>query len=149
MPLNLSIPRSGYQGILQVFGPFVLGFEPATGWGAYTDAEKPIVAGLMRNAIVKSNGDQIVEALNLASARGWAFTNRHLKIGEALSQLFQEHFDMDNSQGYTAAILITDLAGVNPQRLLHEDLDAIFPIALLFLNKPIDFEGAIDAGLLL
>lgn len=149
MSLTTSEKHLGYLGLRQIFRPFELGFDHATGWGAYAGSAKPIATGLMRNAIVKANGEQIVESLNLASARGWACANGELKLAEALSQLFQELFDLDAPQGYTAAILITDMAGANAQTLLKNDLEAILPIGSLFLSQPAEFLDAINAGKLL
>ena len=144
-----SISHPGYLGLQLIFKPFQLGFEPATGWGAYAASGKPIATGLMRNAIVKANGEQIVDSLNLASARGWAYAKGDLRLAEALSQLFQELFGMDKSQSYTAAVLITDMTETNAQVLLMDDLDAILPIASLYINRREEFMAAIDAGILL
>ena len=90
-----------------------------------------------------------VESLNLASARGWAYAKGDLRLAEALSQLFQELFGMDKSQSYTAAVLITDMTETNAQTLLMDDLDAILPIASLYINRREEFMAAIDAGILL
>jgi hypothetical protein len=56
---------------------------------------------------------------------------------------------MDKSQSYTAAVLITDMTETNAQTLLMDDLDAILPIASLYINRREEFMAAIDAGILL
>ena len=149
MTFTQSVSHTAYLGLTLIFEPYQLGYEQATGWGAYSGSGKPIATGLMRNAIVKANGEQIVESLNLANARGWAYAKGNLRLAEALSELFQEEFGMDKAQSYTAAILITDITETNAQNLLIENLDAILPIALLYIHRREEFIDALKAGILL
>ena len=111
-----------------------------------------ILAGLMRNATVKANGPEVVNALNHTFARGWAAAHGDLPIGDGLKQLFFEVIELTESQAFHTARLLCEKLNIDFETPMNEDSEVIVPIAIYYLREVIGFDEVLtetlDGGLL-
>lgn len=94
-----------------------------------------LLDGLMRGAIVKANGPEVVYALNLTFARGWAAAHGSLAIGEGLKQLIEEVIVLSELQAKHAAKLLCEKLNVDFDTPMNEDSEVIVPFAMYYLRE--------------
>jgi hypothetical protein len=147
MSTELLNPKDG-KHLNQIFCPIKIN-PSSSGLSASTARGSLVVDGLMRNATVKANGDDIVEALNLSHALGWAVSRNSLRIGEAIRDLFCEHFEVTSRAAEIGATRLCDRLGVATNHLLSEDPDVFLLIAREYLRHPLGFIDDLYSGMLL
>jgi isopropylmalate/homocitrate/citramalate synthase len=144
---NLN-PREG-KNLAQVFSPLRLGEYPNGVLFAATQRGAVVVDGLMRNATVKANGDEIVDALNRAHALGWAQSRGNIRVVTALRDLLVETFDVTESAAEIGATMICDRIGVSSSSNLRDGVDEFLKIAREYKHYPLGFHNDLHTGVLL
>jgi len=111
-----------------------------------------ILDGLMRGAVVKANGPDVVQALNLTFARGWAAAHGQLAIGEGLKQLIEEVIVLSEEQAKHTARLLCKKLKVDFETPMNEDSEVIVPFAMYYLREEngfdIELTETLDSGVL-
>jgi len=133
----------------QVFTPIQ---RNETGSGivfAHTARGALIVDGLMRQARVKANGDEIVAALNLTHALGWACSRQQSSTRDALRDLFVEIFDVTQNAAEIGATLVCDRLKISGNTLIQNDPDLFLAIAREYQSYPLGIVEDLHTGVLL
>lgn len=144
----ILLPREG-KSLDHVFAPIRLWGSFTSSMSAKTASQAIIVDGLMRNATVKANGDEIVMALNRVHALGWATSRAHSKVGAALAELLFETYDVTKNAADIGATLICDRIRLSPSISLSEDPDCFLQIAREYQLWPLGFTRDLYSGVLL
>lgn len=145
---ELLHPREG-KSLDLVFAPIRLWGSFTSSLSAKTASKAIVVDGLMRNATVKANGDDIVTALNRVHALGWATSRSHLKLGAALAELLFETYDVTRNAADIGATLICDRIKLSPSISLCEDPDCFLLIVREYQLWPLGFTRDLYSGVLL
>lgn len=133
----------------QVFLPFKAIDLASGAIGASMANGKILVGGLMRNARVKANGDQVVYALNLAHALGWAQNRAEMRISAALASIYFEFFEITNTAAEIGATLTCDRLKINSNSLIKDDLDAFIQIARDHQRYPLSIWSDLSSAIML
>jgi len=133
----------------QVFSPIQLGEFPNGVLFAATYRGAVVVDGLMRNATVKANGDEIVDALNLAHALGWAQSRGDIRVVTALRDLLFETFVVSESAAEIGATMICERVDVSISSNLRDDVDEFLKIAREYKRYPLGFINDLLTGVML
>ena len=141
-------PREG-KHLAQVFSPIRLGEYPNGVLFAATYRGAVVVDGLMRNATVKANGDEIVDALNRAHALGWAQSRGDIRVVTALRDLLVETFDVTESAAEIGATMICDRIDVSISSNLRDSVDEFLKIAREYKRYPLGFYNDLHTGVML
>lgn len=99
------------------------------------DPDSVILSGLMKGATKKANGPDVVLALNLTFARGWAAAHGALRIVDGLKNLIEEVFELSETQADYSAKAICKNLKVDPNTAMNQNSDVIVPIALSYLEN--------------
>ena len=99
-----------------------------------------ILDGLMRGAVVKANGPEVVSALNLTFARGWASAHGSLAIGEGIARLIEEVIVLSETQAKHTAKLLCEKLNVDFETHMNEDSEVIVPFAVYYLREENGFD---------
>lgn len=148
MPTPIMNFRDG-KHLNQVFLPFKAVDLNSGAIGALMANGKILVGGLMRNAQVKANGDQVVYALNLAHALGWAQNRAEMRISAALASLYFEVFEITNTAAEIGATLTCDRLKLNSNSLIKDDLDALIQIATDYQRYPLSIWSDLSSSIML
>ena len=133
----------------QVFSPIQRNETPAGIVYASTARGSLVVDGLMRQAQVKANGDEVVEALNLTHALGWACSRQQSSTRDALRDLFVEIFDVTQNAAEIGATLICDRLNLSGSTLIQKDPDLFLAIAREYQRYPLGIVEDLHSGVLL
>ena len=106
-----------------------------------------ILDGLMRGAVVKANGPEVVYALNLTFARGWASAHGSLAIGEGLARLIEEVIVLTETQAKHASKLLCEKLNVDFDTHMNEDSEVIVPFAIYYLREENGFDEVLTETL--
>lgn len=142
------IPREG-KHLAHVFSPIQLGETPGGILFAATYSGAIVVHGLMRNARVKANGNEVVHALNMAHVIGWAKSRGEIRIVLALRDLFVETFEVSESAAEIGATMICDRINVSTSGNLRDNLDDFLKVAMEYKVYPGGFTNDLLTGVLL
>lgn len=148
MPIPMMNLREG-KHLNQVFLPFKAIDLMSGAIGASMANGTILVGGLMRNARVKANGDQIVYTLNLAHALGWAQSRAEMRIAAALASLYFEVFDITKTAAEIGATLTCDRVKINSNSLIKEDLEAFLQIARDHQRYPLSIWSDLSSAIML
>ena len=111
-----------------------------------------ILSGLMRGAVVKANGPDVVMALNVTFARGWAAAHGSLAVGEGLKQLISEVIVMTDTQAEYTAKLLCEKLNVDYDTPMNEDSEVIVPFAIYYLREEngfdVELSQTLESGIL-
>ena len=135
--------------LAQVFSPIRLDETPGGILFAVTHSGLVVVDGLMRNATVKANGNEIVYALNMAHVLGWAQSRGNIRIVLALRDLFVETFEVSESAAEIGATMICDRLNVSIGSNLRDNIDDFLKIAREYKRYPLGFTNDLHTGLML
>lgn len=135
--------------LAQVFSPIRLDETPGGILFAVTHGGLVVVHGLMRNATVKANGDEIVDALNMAHVLGWAQSRGDMRIVLALRDLFVETFEVSESAAEIGATMICDRLNISIGSNLCDSNDDFLAIAREYRRHPRGFTDDLHTGMML
>ncbi len=111
-----------------------------------------ILSGLMRGAVIKANGPEVVKALNITFARGWAAAHGSLPIGDGMKQLIWEVIELTESQAEHTARILCEKLNVDFDTPMNEDSEVIAPFATYYLREAHGFDEVLtetlDGGIL-
>ena len=141
-------PRPG-RHLNQVFSPIQLNETLAGIVYASTARGTLVVDGLMRQARVKANGDEVVAALNLTHALGWACSRQQSSTRDALRVLFVEIFDVNQNAAEIGATLVCDRLKISGNTLIQNDPDLFLAIAREYQRYPLGIVEDLHTGVLL
>ena len=133
----------------QVFAPIVLGATFGGRLLASTARGSVLVHGLMRQARVKANGDDVVAALNRAHTLGWACSRQDSSTRDALRDLFVETFDVSANAAEIGATLICDRLKLSGHTLIKNNPDQFLNIGLEYQRAPLSILEDLHTGVLL
>ena len=144
---NLQV-REG-KHLAHVFSPIQLDETPGGTLFAVTYSGAIVLDGLMRNARVKANGNEVVHALNMAHVIGWAQSRGDIRIVHALRDLFVETFEVSESAAEIGATMICDRIKVSISSNLRDNLDDFLKVAIEYKIRPGGFTNDLRTGVLL
>ena len=148
MPIPIMNLREG-KHLNQIFLPFKAVDLTSGAIGASMENGTILVGGLMRNARVKANGDQVVYALNLAHALGWAQSRAEMRISAALASLYFEVFEITHTAAEIGATLTCDRLSINSNALIKDDPDAFIQIVRDHQRHPLSIWSDLSSAIML
>jgi len=133
----------------QIFSPIHLEETPSGILYGVTARLSVLIHGLMRQAKVKANGDEVVASLNRAHALGWASGHWESTTRDALRDLFVEMFVVSTSAAEIGATLVCDRLNVSGSQKISENPDQFLHFARDYLNNPAAIPSDLMTGVLL
>ena len=118
------------RNLEQVFAPIILVRSNGGHQLAATVRGSVVLHGLMRQARVKANGNEVVAALNRAHTLGWAYSRHDSSTRDALRDLFVETFDVSANAAEIGATLICDRLKLSGHTLIKNNPDQFLNIGL-------------------
>jgi hypothetical protein len=133
----------------QIFAPIFLAQSLNGRLFASTARGSTLVDGLMRQATVKANGDDVVAALNRAHTLGWACSHQDSSTRDALRDLFVETFDVSANAAEIGATLICDRLKLSGHTVIKNNPDQFLKIGLEYQRYPLGIIEDLHTGVLL
>lgn len=146
---NPELKNRDGKHLAQVLYPIRLREFPNGVLYAATYRGSVVLEGLMRNAHVKANGDEVVDALNRVHALGWALSRGDVRIVIALRDLIVETFEISENAAELGATLICDDLKISTACNIRENVDEFLKVAQEYKNDPVKFNGFIKTGFLM
>ena len=132
----------------QVFNAIRLFEEGRQSFAIAADDRGTIVLdGLMRGAVVKANGPEVVSALNMTFARGWAAAHGSLPIGIGIRKLILDVVEISEVAADHAARLICTAVKTDYQTPMNQDSEVIVPFAIYYLRQENGFDDELTVAL--
>ena len=132
----------------QVFAPIFLAQSLNGRLFASTARGSTLVDGLMRQATVKANGDDVVAALNRAHTLGWACGHQDSSTRDALRDLFVETFDVSANAAEIGATLICDRLKLSGHTVIKNNPDQFLKIGLEYQRYQLGIIEDLRTGVL-